>query len=92
MILIVSFYVAYSITDLCFFSKPYPNNTMQDQHLQDILNKHNQEKQAMLQEIIVTEQNINVQQNKLKQLAEVNIPKNASLFDLLALSDLLDTI
>lgn len=65
---------------------------MQDQRFQDILNKHNQDKQAMLQDIIVTEQNIKTEQNKLARLSEVKIPKNASLKKLLALSDLLDTI
>lgn len=65
---------------------------MQDQRFQDILNKHNQDKQAMLLEIAVTEQNINAEQNKLAKLSEVKIPKNASLKELLALSDLLDTI
>lgn len=59
---------------------------------QEILAKHNQDKQAMLNEITKTEKKISDEQNKLDQLSQVKIPKNASLQDLLTLSDLLDNI
>ena len=65
---------------------------MQDQRFQEILNKHNLDTQALLQDIANTEKKISDEQKKLTKLSEVKITKNASLQDLLTLSDLLDNI
>ncbi len=64
----------------------------EDQRFQEILEQHNKQQQKMLQDVALTQENIKRVEERLKKITSIKIPKDASLTELLELSDMLDTL
>ena len=61
-------------------------------NLTTLIEQHKQEQQKLLEDITLTKQEIQNNKQRLNKLRQIKIPSDASITDLLAISDLLDTI